>query len=224
MEAENEKPELIAVEVEPDLQAMLDRFPLPPGIADADMNQEEIAQALGTTVNTVAKWIRSDAMPVAQQGGAGKAYVLRLSHCFAWKKAKDADASARSQHNKNQISALQAEFLGFAVEDQASALTPRQRAELADADVKWSKAQHLRRQLVPLMDVRDLLEELMKTVRDGVEAMPDLLERELSLKPEQVAAASRIGEDILKRLAAQIEERHLGEDVAEVEVQPQWVV
>lgn len=66
--------DLLHVEIGEELRSMLERYPLPKGVQDADMNQEEIAQALNTTVNTIAKWIRQDEMPVVQQGGNGKAY------------------------------------------------------------------------------------------------------------------------------------------------------
>lgn len=60
-------------------------------------------------------------------------------------------------------------------------MTPKERRELAEADMRWSEAQRRRRQLVQIGDVFDLLEGIGKIVRDGVEAMPDRLERELEL-------------------------------------------
>ena len=78
--------DLIPVDVDDALAEMLMRHPLPAGVLDADCNQEQIAMALGTTVNTVARWIKQDGMPVAQHGGNGRAYILRLSHCWAWRR------------------------------------------------------------------------------------------------------------------------------------------
>ncbi|RRH71393.1 DUF1441 family protein [Falsigemmobacter faecalis] len=225
MTDETMTPELLPVEVSAELQAMLDRFPLPPGVMDADCNQEEIAQALNTTVNTVAKWIRHDQMPVAQAGGNGRAYVLRLSHCWAWRKAREADVDLRNRHNRDQVAALQASFLGLTIDDPQANMTPQQRRDAAQADIAWSKASHMRRQLVPLGDVVDLLESLFRIVREGVEALPDRLERELGLRPEQVAAVVRFGDDVLQSMTARIEEAELSErDVPDVEVQRQWVI
>ena len=135
MDSMDETPDLIAVEIDDALRSMLERFPMPKGVQDADMNQEEIAQALNTTVNTIAKWIKQDDMPVVQQGGNGKAYILRLSHCYAWKKARDAADSQKVQHNKAQINALQAEFLGLDTESPMAGLSARQREEMARADI-----------------------------------------------------------------------------------------
>ena len=216
---------LIAVEVSADLAGLLRRFPLPHGVQDADMNQEELAAALNTTVNTLGKWIKNDGIPVAEAGGLGKPYILRLSHCWAWKKARESDLDNRSRHNKDQIARLQAEFLGLEVDDPLSLMSAKQRRELADADIAYSRAKQLRRQLVRLEDVVDLLESLFATMRDGVEAMPDRLERELSLRPDQVAVVQRVGSDVLKAMAERIEEAELRDhDVEVVEVQSQWTI
>lgn len=225
MDADHPAPDLLAVNVDPDLRSVLDRFPLPAGVQDADCNQEEIAQALNTTVNTVAKWIKQDGMPVAQAGGNGKAYVLRLSHCWAWRMARDADADLKNRHNRAQVAAMQASFLGLDLDDPQAQMTAKQRRETADADIAWSRAAHLRRQLLPLADVVDLLESVCKVMRDGIEAMPDRLERELGLRPDQVQAVVRIGNDVLQAMAEKIEEAELQErDVPDVEVQRQWVI
>lgn len=215
MSHQDEPPQLLSVEIDDDLADLLRRFPLPETILDADMNQEEIAQAFGTTVNTVSKWIR-DGMPVAQVGGNGRPYVLRLSHCWAWRKAREADAERRSRHNENQISMLRAEFLGVEVGDQAAQLTAKERRELAEADMRWSEAQMRRRRLVPIEDIVDLLEGLGKIVRDGLESMPDRLERELDLTPAQVAVVAKIGADVLSGIADRIEAEELQDrDVAD---------
>jgi hypothetical protein len=225
MDMAEQDPALLAVDVSDDLAACLARFPLPHGIHDADMNQEEIAQALNTTVTTIAKWIRQDQMPVAQPGGNGRAYVLRLSHCYAWRKAREADTDLRVKHNQTQINAMQASCLGMDIEDPQAQMTARQRREAADADAAWSKAKMLRKQLVPLSDVVDLLEAMCSRVRDGIEAMPDRLERELSLRPDQVAAVVRIGADILNAMHDKIDEAELQErDVPDAEVQTQWTI
>ncbi|MBT0779561.1 terminase small subunit [Paracoccus sp. pheM1] len=215
--APDDAPKLLDVEVDDDLAEKLRRFPLPEGVLDADMNQEEIAQALSTTVNTVSKWIR-DGMPVAQVGGNGRAYVLRLSHCWAWRHAREAEAETRSRHNENQINLLRAEFLGVDVNNPAAQLSAKERRELAEADMRWSEAQRRRGQLVPLTDVIELLESVGKIVRDGIESMPDRLERELDLAPPEVAAVGRIGADILSAIADRIDEEELqGRDLPDVE-------
>ena len=199
---------LIPVEVSDALLGMLRQFPLPPGVADADMNQEELASALSQSVNTIAKWIREE-MPVARPGRNGQPYVLRLSHCFAWMRWRAVQRDERAAHNRAQAAALQAELLGLRLEDPHAHLSPKQRREMAEADLVWNKAQRERRQLVPGEDVRELLESLLSIIRDGVEAMPDRLERELQLRPEQVTAAIRVGRDVLNALTHRISAEQL---------------
>lgn len=224
MTDEPEVPPLLDVAVDDELRAMLREHPLPDGVVDADMNLEEIAQAFDTSVNTVSKWIR-DGMPVAQPGGNGRAYVLRLSHCWAWRQSSEAASAARTQHNANQISMLRAEFLGIEVDNPAAQLSAKERRELAEADMRWSEAQRRRRQLVPLTDVLDLLEALGKIVRDGIEAMPDRLERELDLGPAQVAAVKQLGDDMLNAWADRVEESELRErTVADADLGEQLLI
>ncbi|WP_273687347.1 DUF1441 family protein [Ketogulonicigenium vulgare] len=216
--------ELLPVDVDADLQAIIEKYPLPATVRDADMNQEELASALNQSVNTIAKWIKSESMPVAQVGGNGRSYVLRLSHCWAWMRAREADRDMRTQHNKQQAAALQAELLGLDIEDPGAQMTAKQRKEMAEADLIWSKAQMQRRTLVPLDEVTDLFESVLTIVRRGVEAMPDLLERELNLKPDQVGAAVRIGDGILANMVEKIEEAELRErSVADMPDRQLWM-
>lgn len=227
-ESQDEAPlggDLLSVEVDDHLRALLDRYPLPTGVEDADCNQEEIGQALNKSMPTIAKFIRQEGMPVVRPGGNGQPYVLRLSHCWAWFKAREAREDMRERHNKAQIAAMQASFLGLDVNDGQAAMTPQQRKEAAMADIAWSKAAHMRRQLVPLSDVVDLYESILKIVRDGIEALPDRLEMELALKPDQVQAVVLAGSDILQSMANRIAEEELAEkDVADVEVQDRWLI
>lgn len=214
----------MSVEVSGEVREALARWPLPDGVDDADMTLVEMAQALNTSVNTVTRWI-ADGMPVVQVGGQGKPYVLRLSHCYAWRRAREAQADQRMAHNRRAIQQMQATLLGLDLDDQGAQMTGKQRRELAEADVAWSRAAHMRRQLVQLDEVVDLIESIFVTVRNAIEGIPDQLERELSLKPVEVQKVARISEDLLRKLAERIEEAELRErDVPEVEVQRRWTM
>ncbi|MEP2782333.1 MAG: DUF1441 family protein [Pseudoruegeria sp.] len=202
--------DLLPSEVSENLAGWLREYPMPAGVPDADMNQEELGLALDVSVNTIGKWVR-EGMPVVQEGGAGKAYVLRLSHCFAWKKARDEAETARSKHNRQAIEKMQASFLGLDVDDSGVQLTAKQRKELADADFAHSRAAKARRTLVPLQEVVDLLESVLKATRDSMEILPDRLERELGLEAEQIEIVKRIGADVLNNMHDQIEQAELAE-------------
>ena len=211
-----------------DLQKIVTDFPLPEGVPDADMNIDEIAAALATTVNTVSKWIKDQTeprFPVVQTGGQGRAYVLRLSHCFAWKKHRDGSEVARIQQNRNAIEKVQASFLNVDLEEPGATLSAKDRRALAEADLVHSKAAMMRRQLVKLDDVTELLESILKVVRDGLESMPDRLERELDLKPQEVVLVQRISADILNTMGSKIEEAELVErDISDAEVPSQLLI
>lgn len=204
---------LLPVEVDAGLRDLLQKHPLPEGVQDADMNQDEVAKALSTTINTIAKWIKltEHPMPVVQGGGPGKPYVLRLSHCWAWKCAKDAAENNRTAHNQAQISMLQAQYLNVDVNDDMARLTGKQQRELSDAAIRHAQAGQLRRQLVEVSELIPLMESVLEAMRDGMKSTPDRLERELSLKPEEVALVERVCDDVLNAVADAIERAELSE-------------
>lgn len=204
---------------------MLRTFPLPDGVPDADMNQHEIASALGVTTTTIGKWLQTPDFPIVQEGGQGRPYVLRLSHCHAWRESRNAHEEARDARVRESIEKMQATFLGLDVEDQGATLNVKDRRALAEADIMYSKAAQMRRQLVPLDELVDMLESVFKIIRDGVETMPDRLERELGLRPEQVAMVVRIGSDILQQMTEEIEAAELRErDITDVEISDRLLV
>jgi phage terminase Nu1 subunit (DNA packaging protein) len=219
--------ELMPVDVPVELAELVRTYPLPDGVRDADMNQAELAAAFNTSVNTIGKYLSApeNPMPVVQVGANGRPYVLRLSHCFAWKMAREANERARTARARGAIEALQATFLGLDVDDEHVKLSAQERRALADADIAYSRAQHMRRQLVRLEDVTELIESMFKIIRDGIQSMPDRLERELNLKPEEVMAVQRVGSDVLTGLVEKIEEAELAErEIEDVEVQTQWTI
>ncbi|MGV6848563.1 MAG: DUF1441 family protein [Marinibacterium sp.] len=215
----NDAEKLIPVDVSSDLADLIGKFPLPEGVPDADMNQAEIAQALSVTVNTVGKWLTEPTFPIAQRGGQGKPYVLRLSHCWAWRQARDAADVERRQTNQRAIDMLQAKFLGMDVDDSRATLSPKERRALAEADLLYSKAALVRRKLVEIGEVVEVMEGVFAALRNAVEAMPDRLERELGLKPDQVELVQRLAGDILNDAISRIEDANLSEsDIEDVDI------
>src|SRR3569623_2794267 len=72
------------------------RYPLPEGVIDAVLNREELAEALGTSLNTVTSWLNMG-MPALEWGRNGKPYELQLSACYAWN-----EASRRGEEKKKK--------------------------------------------------------------------------------------------------------------------------
>jgi phage terminase Nu1 subunit (DNA packaging protein) len=190
--------------------------PLPVGVECIDMNQNDMAKALNVTANTLGKWLAEKSFPVVHRGGQGKQYVLRLSHCWAWKlQREDNEASLRRQ-SEATIQKMQASFLGLGAGDPNASLSPKDRRELADADFAFNRAANLRRRLVELEEVRDLLDSVFSILRDGLQSLPDRLERELSLKSEEVGLVVRVSEEMLSEMSEKIDAGELKErDIAE---------
>lgn len=221
--------QLITVDVSDDLAAVLAQFPLPAGVPDEDMNQAEIAGAFNVSVNTVGKWVSRSVqcqdwqrsapgfLPVIETGGPGRAYVLRMSHVWAWRQFEAHERAARDRHISDAQMRMQAAFLNMDLDGSEPVLSPDQRRKIAEADLMVSRAAKERRQLVRLVEVVEVLESVLSIVRNGVEGMPDRLERELSLRPEQLDLVRRVGDDILHGIAQQIEDAELRErDLSDV--------
>ena len=210
-------------EVREDLRPALAAHPLPDGVSDADMNQDEIAAAFQKSVNTVSKWTKQG-MPFVEEGGPGRSYVYRLSHCWAWFQAQRARDESQARHNAQQVASLQALFYGIDTTAQPGAvLDPKQRREMAQADLAFHQAARLRRSRVPIADVVDLCEGLLVAAREAFDGLADRLERELSLNAAQLVAVQRAGADAINAMRAQITDASLTEvDLAGDEEDLPW--
>lgn len=206
--------EHVPFDVDAKLQVLLDSHPLPAGVDDADLSMEGVAAAFSVSANTVGKWAKAG-MPCIEQGGNGQAYVLRLSHCWAWRKEQTVQETAKAEKEQQAINQMQMAFLNTDGEAPTT-MTARERKLNSDADFAQSRAAQARRQLIPLDDVVEILDAVCKAVRNGIEALPDRLERELDLKSEEVMLVERAGNDTLNTIAriieeGQLEEREIGD-------------
>lgn len=227
--------DLPPVAVSDALGRVLDAHPLAEGMIDADMTMSDVAAALGVSVNRMAQiaancvpaseWVGDDQFPAVEVGGQGKRYVIRLSHAWAVRRLRESQDEARDRRSQAAINAAQAVFLGIDPEENGAVLDPKTRRAMAEADILHSRAAVMRRRLVELEEVQDVLESVFRIVRDGIESMPDRLERELGLKPEQISLVIRLGDDMLTAMIEKIEEAELKErDIADVEIPDRLVV
>jgi hypothetical protein len=218
-----------AVDVSAELAALVCAFPLPAGVPDEKMNVAEIALAMRVSANTVAKWTATSVLasdwtalpqfPVIEVGGPGRAYSIQLSHAWAWRQHRDGIETERSKSAARAIEAMQASFLNLDPRDAEGGMTAKLRRELAEADFAYSKAATMRRRLVDIDEVQQVLESVFQIMRDGMESMPDRLERELGLKPDQVDLIVRLADDILREMADRIEDAELRErDLSDDEI------
>lgn len=180
----------------------LARYPLPDDVPDVLLNRGQIAEAMGVTEPTITAWVK-DGMPVATKGGNGQAYEFQTSHCWAWRMHKTAEERA-AQDTANQAAAQMRMAFANLDPDQAGAeagLTPKQIAEMADADYRRSRAAEMRGELVRVDRVRALQEQQMIDFRQALMTLPDFAEQEFGLTPAQAKKLQDRCESALEELS-----------------------
>lgn len=187
-----------------EIEALVARYPLPDGVEDCVMNREELADALATSMNTITAWIGAG-MPVEQHGGPGKAYELRLSHCWAWRQAKKRDEDLRSEKVRAATAAMRLALVGGTSGDSIEALDPKTRREILAAQMADEAFQRERNQLLRRDDVRELLDQLLAMVRDVMEAAPDQVERVAALSPKAVDQLVEICDGLVDEFGRKID-------------------
>jgi phage terminase Nu1 subunit (DNA packaging protein) len=195
--------------------SLLAKYPLPPGVDDAEMNRGQLAQAFDVSTNTIDKW-RSDGMPVVQEGTNGKSYVFRLSECWAWREAGLEDERSSKASGEASVQQMRMHFLGLEDNTPRASMTPAQIIAMADAEMRWTKAARDRRELVHVSEVEAALEDVFGQFRAALQSLPDWAERELGLNPAQVIQMIGQCDAVLAGVAGQIEAAHL-----QVEDQPE---
>jgi phage terminase Nu1 subunit (DNA packaging protein) len=192
--------------------ALVARYPLPAGVHDVVLNREELAEALGTSLNTVSAWINSG-MPVQAIGTNGRPYELRLSHCFAWNEARKHGEEVRGAEAREAISAMRLALVGGKSGDSIEALDPKQRRDILMAQHAYEELAKARNQLIPRRDVVEAFETACTIIRDALEVAPDRLERlEPLLTPKAIDALVEMHDDLIltvrKRLMEEFWEVH----------------
>ena len=181
------------------------RYPLPEGVPDAVMTREELAQAFATSLPTVSDWINKG-MPVQQQGGPGKAYELRLSHCWAWRQAVKAREDLRSESVKRAQAAMRLALVGGESGDSLEALDPRTRKEIIQVQMMHEAFDKERNRLLAREDVETTLDELLALVRDTLDSAPDRIERKTGIPPKVVDVMVEICDGLVNELRHRIEQ------------------
>jgi phage terminase Nu1 subunit (DNA packaging protein) len=179
------------------------RYPLPGGVIDCVMNREELAEALATSMNTVSAWINSG-MPVQQTGGQGKAYELRLAHCWAWRQSRKADEDLRSEEVRAAQMAMRLALVGGSAGDTIEALDPKTRREILAVQIEQERFSAQRKQLMRRADVAEMLDQIFAMVRDTMEAAPDRVERIEAMPPKAVQAFISVCDATIDELRGRI--------------------
>jgi len=205
--------DLAALEgVEADL---VSRFPLPKDVPDVLVNKKLLASALDVSTTTVDAWLilsEETRIPFVERGTNGRSYVFRLSVAYAWRQERDAAENADRQKAADSVAQLRMSLVGGSAEDQArAALSPRQQAEALKVENEWILAAAKRREFIRASEVAESFEVVFAAIRDGFDAAPDRLGRELSLGGPEVEAIQVILDDILQTAQADLEALIKGE-------------
>lgn len=188
---------------------LVSRFPLPPGVPDALVNKKLLAAALDVSTTTVDAWLigpPDERIPWVTMGTNGRSYEFRLSVAFAWRQARDAREATDRRLAEDAVAQLRLELLGGAQGDRArAALSPKDQKEALAVEKEWMIAAQKRRDLILAQDVAGAVEAAFSAIRDGLDAMPDVLARELALDGAAVETAQRILDDVLREASAAVE-------------------
>lgn len=185
------------------------RFPLPPGVPDALVNKKLLAVALDVSTTTIDAWLvgpPDQRIPWVTMGTNGRSYEFRLSVAYAWRQARDAAEATDRRLAEDAVAQLRLELLGGAQGDRARAtLSPKDQKEALAVEKEFMLAARLRRDLIQAQDAVVAFEAVFSAIRDGLDAMPDVLARELALDGAGVEKAQNILDDVLREARAAVE-------------------
>lgn len=187
-----------------EIEALVGRHPLRPGVPDAVLNRNELAEFFGVSALTITNWI-NDGMPVLSKGGQGQAYEFQASACWAWKQQRDQAEDERSASARAAIEAQRLALIGGGVGDSIEALPPKERREIIEAQIQYERWLTARNQLLHRADVEQLLTGLFAMIRDTMELAPDRVERIEIMPPRAVAAFIDVCDSLLDELHRTIE-------------------
>jgi phage terminase Nu1 subunit (DNA packaging protein) len=186
-------------------------YQLPEGVADADLNQAQLAEALDVSLTTIVAY-RTAGMPILSAGANGKAYTYRLSECWAWLQQRRADAQAERERGDATAAQMRMHLLRARVEDDpTTTLPPRERLLILQAELVHQQAAVARRSLIRIDEAAALIEGLFGILRSALDALPDRMEREAGVGPVVVERIMTICDRTLADLRSRIEAAQLRE-------------
>ncbi|WP_420406922.1 hypothetical protein [Hoeflea sp.] len=186
-----------------ELEDLVSEFPLPEGVDDVLLNRQELADFFAVTANTITAWL-GQGLPVEREGTNGQAYEFRASHCYAWRKARERNEHERSAAAQSAIRAMRLALTGGKPGDSIEALSPKEKQEAIAAQLAYEQFQRARNELIDRGDVTELLEGLFSTVRDVLASLPDTMERENLIAPDDAEKVIDLCDGTLEDMRGQI--------------------
>lgn len=185
------------------------RHPLPANVPDALVNKKLLAAALDVSTTTVDSWLilpPDERIPWVTMGTNGRSYEFRLSVAYAWRQAREAAEATDRRLAESAVAQLRLELLGGAAADRARAtLSPKDQREALAAEKEWTIMARLRRDLIQVDDATAAIEAAFIAIRDGLDAAPDVLARELALDGAAVEKVQAILDDVLREASGKVE-------------------
>jgi len=126
-------------------------------------NKAEVSEFFGVTLPTVNAWI-ARGCPVLQKGARGIPWVLDLLEVAQWRFQPQGDGDPEDPDN----------------------MTPKERLDWYKGEAEKRKLQITDGELVEASTHERQMSELLKVSISWAETMPDVMEREAGLTPEQV--------------------------------------
>jgi phage terminase Nu1 subunit (DNA packaging protein) len=156
---------------------------------------------------TVRRWIEAGC-PVAEKGSSGTAYKMDLSAVANWRAGQRQAEDLAAQTRAERDAQLRLELLGdeaLTANDDAAALTWRQRTEALQGEVARTKLAQLRRELVAAEPVSLQAAEIMAQLKTRLRQIPDVAAPELSLTETQSGRLAALIDDALTDAADALE-------------------
>lgn len=191
-----------------DIEQLKKVHPLPEGVVDVVYNREEIADALNKSAPMVDRY-RKGGMPVLAAGGAGKSYQFQLSDCWAWFHGWKANLVVSEDQKTSQLSLLRHALVGDDGSEDMLALTPRQRREEYEAAKQYAETALAQGALIRRSEALMLVEGVFGVLRSQLVGMPDIMEREVGLTPEQSATMEKVAKELLASISDKLSKSNL---------------
>lgn len=184
---------------------------LPAGVVDAVLNRGELARALDKSEPTIDRYI-ADGLPFLVEGTNGRSWQFQLSDCWRWIKARERAETERQGQAALAVQQMRLALIGGSdVDDTDRMLSPKQRQETYEAERAFMLAALHRGDLVRRDDVVNAFEDVFKTLRDSITALPDRLEREMGLSGKALTLCIDICDGALVEAERRVEEMSGGE-------------
>ena len=185
---------------------MCARHPLPEAVPDALMNKAQLEMALGVSQTTISNWLRQG-LPFEEAGTNGRSYVFRLAVAHAWVQARRADDDAARAHGDRAAAQMQLALLGGETATPADGrLSLTDQRKLLELELQRMQAARLRGDLLRREDVVTLFEDVFAAIRDGLDALPDRIAREIGAEGRDLEAIEAVCDAALAQAAAQVRE------------------